>query len=204
LYINLFVAGKSTIEMNRGTVHIKQGTRYPWDGHVRIMVEPEAAGEFDVHVRIPGWARGQPVPSDLYHYLNEEGERVVLQVNGKSIVFDLEKGFARIRRVWQAGDVIDLKLPMPTRRVLCHERVSDNIGKVALERGPLVYCAEWPDHTKSVFDLVVLDDVDLKAEYRPELLNGAVVVRGPALTAIPYYAWSHRGAGEMAVWLLRG
>ena len=93
---------------------------------------------------------------------------------------------------------------MPVRRVLCHERVTDNIGKVALERGPLVYCAEWPDHAELVFDLVVPDDADLKAEYRPELLNGIVIIRGPGLTAIPYYAWYHRGAGEMAVWLRRG
>ncbi len=221
LYVNLFIGGSAAIEMDKKSVQIKQETRYPWDGAVKITVNPRKSREkFAIYIRIPGWARNQPVPSNLYRYMNTSDEKVTLKVNGEQIAFDMEKGYARIRRTWTKGDVIELNMPMPIRRVLAHEKVEDDRGKVALQRGPLVYCAEWPDNKDGhVLNLLLPDDASLLAEYREELLNGVVVIRGTAFglkraddgkplvkteqdfVAIPYYAWAHRGAGEMAVWL---
>jgi hypothetical protein len=221
VYVNLFAGGSATIKMDNSTVHLKQQTRYPWDGEVKITVEPKRSREFAIYVRIPGWAQNQPVPSDLYRYLNESRKKVTLKVNGKPLALDMDKGFARIRRKWKKGDVVELYLPMPIRRVLSHENVKDNIGKVALERGPIVYCVEWPDNGGRVSNLVLPDDAKLMPEYRKDMLSGITVICGKAFgkfgrgsgwylagdeqdfVAIPYYAWAHRGKGEMAVWLAR-
>lgn len=223
LYVNLFVAGKATLKMADQTVTLKQETRYPWDGAVRLTVEPEQSGkEFTLAVRIPGWARNEPVPSDLYRFMQENAERPTLKVNGRSTPLQLSQGYATIRRAWNNGDVVELNLPMPIRRVLCYEKVEANTGKVALQRGPIVYCVEWPDiEDGHVLNLLLTDDVQLKSEYRHEMLGGVEVLRGQAvslteakqgqsiiqkpteLLAIPYYAWAHRGKGQMAVWLPR-
>ncbi len=221
VYVNLFVGGSATIKMDDNTVRLRQETRYPWDGDVKITVEPKRSKEFAIYVRIPGWAQNQPVPSDLYRYLNKSRKKVTLKVNGKPFALDMDKGFTRIRRKWKKGDVVKLTLPMPIRRVLSHENVKDNAGKAALQRGPIVYCAEWPDNGGRVSNLVLPDDAALRPEYHKDMLSGVAVIRGKAsssysskdgkytvtkeqdFAAIPYYAWAHRGKGEMAVWLAR-
>ncbi len=221
LYVNLFIGGTGQMEVKGTAVTLKQEGRYPWDGRVKITVEPEEPAEFTINLRIPGWAMGRPVPGDLYRYMDGRGGNVAIAVNGEAFPFDLEKGFAPIRRTWKAGDAIELVLPMPVRRVLCHDYVKGNRGRVALERGPVVYCAEWPDNGGRVKDLFLPDDAALEPEYCADLLGGVIVLRGRAValeygadkksiveaprdfTAIPYYAWSHRGKGGMAVWLPR-
>ncbi|MBN1807325.1 MAG: glycoside hydrolase family 127 protein [Sedimentisphaerales bacterium] len=221
LYVNLFAGGTGNIRMKENTVQIKQQTRYPWDGAVKITVEPEKSEIFTICVRIPGWAQNQPVPSDLYRYLENSDEKVSLKVNGEITSPNMDKGFARLNRQWKKGDVIELNLPMPVRRVLSHKNVADNKGRVALERGPIVYCAEWPDNNGHVLNIVLPDNTELKSEYQKDMLNGVTVIRAKALAlnspndstkpskkehdlvAIPYYAWAHRGTGEMAVWLAR-
>lgn len=221
LYVNLFVEGSGTVKMGETRVCLKQKTRYPWDGRVKITVEPERSAEFSICVRIPGWAQGKPVPSDLYRYLNKSDKKVALKVNGKSIALDMEKGFARVSRTWKKDDIIELNLPMPIRRVVSNEKVEANAGRVALVCGPIVYCAEGVDNDGQVFNIVLSDDVPLEAKYREDMLGGVTVIRGKArslypredgksvetkeqeFVAIPYYAWSHRGVGEMAVWLPR-
>jgi hypothetical protein len=218
LYVNLFVEGSATVTMDGNIVHIKQETRYPWDGTVKVVGDPEQSGEFSIHIRVPGWARNQPVPSDLYRFMNKSAEEVTLKLNGERIALRLEKGFARIHRKWDRGDTIELSVPMSIRRVQANDKVKENGGKVAIQRGPIVYCAEWPDNKDGhVLNLVLPDDAVLRAEYRQDLLNGVEVITGKALgvkcsgdsllkkeqdfVAIPYYAWAHRGRGEMAVWL---
>lgn len=222
LYVNLFVGGTAKIMVENNSVGIKQETRYPWDGDVKITIDPEHSAEFTLNIRIPGWAQNRPVPSsDLYRYLNRSEEEVTLKVNGEQIALDMESGYAQIRRRWRRGDVVELDLPMPVRRVICNENVKDNRGKVALERGPLVYCAEWVDNAGGVFNLFLSDNMELYSEYQKEMLGGVVVIRGKAfelkksddgkstrkinreLIAIPYYAWAHRGEGKMTVWLQR-
>jgi len=208
LYINLFIGGIARIKMANRTVKLTQKTDYPWNGMVEITVDPDRAEEFAILVRIPGWAQNKPVPSDLYRYMKKSGEKVRLKVNGKPVALDMDKGYVSIHRAWKTGDVITLNLPMPIRRVLSHEKVEDNAGCVALERGPVVYCAEWKDNGGKALDIVLADDVTLDTEYRADMLGGMTIIKGnldngKPFTAIPYYAWAHRGQGEMAVWLER-
>jgi hypothetical protein len=135
------------------------------------------------------------------------------------VSLDIQKGYAGISRQWKAGDVIELHLPMPVRRVLANDAVAADRGRVALQRGPIVFCAEWPDNPGGhVRNLVLPRNAVLKAVFRPELLKGVVQISGSGtalildkvgkverkpqlITAIPYYAWAHRGPGEMLVWL---
>lgn len=209
VHVNLFVASEARFEVGGRPVALTQTTEYPWDGKVEIRVD--ADGPLELRVRIPGWARNQPVPSALYSYLDGSGS-YTLSVNGTAHQAPLQSGYAVVGRTWKRGDVVALELPMPVRRVVADERVADDRGKVALERGPLVYCVEGADHGGTVLDLVLPDTAALTARTRADLFGGVTVIEGPAttrdgkprtLTAIPYYAWSHRGAGEMAVWLPR-
>ena len=220
LYVNLFVASTAEVEMDGGRkVKLVQQTRYPWDGTVRITVSPDRVGRFKVLVRVPGWARGEAMPSDLYRFADASNEAVALRVNGQPVNPAVEKGFAKIERSWKPGDVVELVLPMPVRRVVANTSVEADQGRVAIQRGPLVYTAEWPDNPGGkVRNLLLPDDVKLSTEFRPALLNGVQVVTGKAValaqdasgnvekrtqdfTAIPYYAWANRGAGEMLVWI---
>lgn len=236
IYVNLFAAGTADIELDGGAVspkqparsgnapyHVKivQRTRYPWDGQVTMEVTPQRPGSFTINVRIPGWARNEPVPSDLYRYLDRAVESPSLKVNGHAVAIALDKGYAALRRAWRPGDRIELSLPMPVRRVVAHDRVGADKGRVALQRGPIVYAAEWPDNPKGhVRNLVLPDAAKLEAAFQPDLLNGVTVVKGSAValakeadgrvarteqpfTAIPYYAWANRGRGEMVVWVPR-
>jgi DUF1680 family protein len=212
LYVNLFISSKTKVEMNKTNVEISQQTNYPWDGKVTIKVNPQKSETFAVNVRIPGWATGRPVPSDLYSYLNESPEKVTLKLNSEPVDINMKNGFAVIERKWSQGDVIELNLPMPIRRVIANEKVRADIDKVALARGPIVYCAEGIDNDGKVLDMVIPDETELQAEYRANLLGGVTVITGNVrdengearkLTAIPYYAWSNRGPGEMAVWMPR-
>jgi hypothetical protein len=220
LYINLYVGSKSDIKMDNGrTIHLTQETRYPWDGRVRMTIAPDRKSRLTIKVRIPGWARDEAVPSDLYRFADKVEDRVALKVNNRAIALDIEKGYVSITRVWKRGDVIDLRLPMPVRRIVANEQVQADGGRVALQRGPIVYCAEWPDNPGGrVRNLMLSDKEKLTAEFRPDLLGGVAVIKGRAValayneqggvvkreqdfTAIPYYAWANRGAGEMIVWI---
>jgi uncharacterized protein len=221
VYVNLFVGGRTRVELEGGSMELSQTTDYPWKGDVTITVEPAAETEFALHVRVPGWARERPVPSDLYRYEDSAGVPYTLSVNGQPVKVELVRGYAVLQRRWNAGDTVELSLPMPVRRVVSDERVGANRGRVALERGPVVYAAESIDNGGDVFNLVLPDDAVLSAEYRPDLLGGVTVITGRALglypgedgrsvetreqdfVAVPYNVWSNRGEDRMAVWLPR-
>lgn len=220
LHVNLFIQGESAMEVQGGRVKLAQETRYPWDGKIILTVEPENSLNFDLCIRIPGWARNQPVPGDLYRFMKMVEKDVTLTVNGEDLKLEIENGYARISRAWEPGDRVELNLPMPVRRVLSHDEVKANQGRVALQRGPIVYCAEWPDNQGVVRNIVLPDDADLKPEFKGDMFDGVEVVTGTAAAlkeepdgsvseskqdflAIPYYAWAHRGKGEMMVWLAR-
>ena len=219
VYVNLFAQGTGKLKAGGADLEIVQTTEYPWKGNVRIEVKPEKAAVFTLAVRIPGWAQNRPVPSDLYTYTEAAEGVPTLKLNGEAVKLEVEKGYALVSRTWKAGDVVELSLPMPVRRVAANEAVEEDRGRVAVERGPLVYCAEGPDNDGRVSNLVLADGSQLVAELRPDLLNGVVVIKGEAealsekggavvaekkpLTLIPYYAWANRGKGEMTVWLAR-
>jgi DUF1680 family protein len=203
LYVNHFVAGNAVIELENGKVTLQQESNYPWDGTIKITVNPETKTNFALAIRIPGWAQNQPLPSDLYHYADSMIEKPSINVNGEAIEIFSQKGYVHIKRPWKAGDVVELKLPMLIRRVVSHEWVKENADRVAVERGPVVYCAEAVDNHGKAMELKLSDDEALEASLEPTLLGGVTVIKSQNLTLIPYYAWSHRGEGEMAVWLKR-
>jgi hypothetical protein len=223
IFVNLYAAGTADITLdNKRHVSLTQETRYPWDGKVKLTVAPEKNGRFTLKVRIPGWARNQAVASDLYKFSDPDSAPPTLKINGKDIPLNLEEGYVALKRSWRKGDVVDVDLPMPVRRVIANQQVADDVGKVALQRGPLVYCVEWPDVKDGhVVNLVLSGLTPLTADFHPDLLNGVETVKGQAeslryvdankklgkenieFTAIPYYAWANRGRGEMAVWLAR-
>lgn len=212
LYVNLFITNRARIAIEETEIGIEQQCDYPWTGKVRILLNPETRKRFTIRLRIPGWALNEPLPGNLYHFLDENPEDITIKVNGDAIDYEIERGFAVINRSWSRGDAIEVNLPMPVRRVVAHEKVEDNRNKVALVRGPVVYCAEWVDNDGQVLDVVLLDNTRLISKFWEDLLSGVTVIRGQAvsrsgqekeLVAIPYYAWSHRGPGEMTVWLSR-
>ena len=209
IYVNLFIASETILDLDDQSIKIEQQTQYPWDGKIKITISPILEAEFTLNVRVPGWAQNQPVPGDLYRYMNAVDAEPELSVNGESMTIGLENGFVRLRRIWRPGDTVELHLPMPVRLVVSHPNVKENSGKIALERGPLVYCVEGVDHGGKALDLMLSGSPEFFAEYDPDLLKGIVVIKGKALldgkeqtlTAIPYFAWSHRGVGEMTVWI---
>ncbi|MDH4197813.1 MAG: glycoside hydrolase family 127 protein, partial [Candidatus Aminicenantes bacterium] len=172
LYVNLFIAGEGKMTVADRAVTVRQETRYPWEGAVRIVIEPDREARFSVHVRIPGWVGDEAVPSDLYRFVDAAPEAATLKVNGEPAKFDTVKGYARLERNWNKGDVIELTLPMPVRRVAAHEAVKDDAGKVALQRGPLVYCVEGVDNGGSALNLVIADAEPLSFEWRGDLVKG--------------------------------
>ncbi|MBV9157080.1 MAG: glycoside hydrolase family 127 protein, partial [Acidobacteriaceae bacterium] len=219
VYVNLFAGSTAEIELGKGKIKMTQETRYPWDGRVKITVDPGQPDRFAVKVRIPGWTRGEVVPSNLYRFADTVKEPVTLAVNGREAPIQLEKGYVTLNREWKGGDTIELNLPMPVRRIVASPEVATDKGRVAIQRGPLVYTAEWPDNANhKVRDLLLPDTEKFAATFRADLLSGVEVVQSKAIalaydsqgkvvrtpqefTAIPYYAWANRGRGEMEVWI---
>ena len=214
--VNLYVAGKAKIARTGGAVALTQETRYPWDGNVKIAVEPESAGTFDMALRIPAWAVGDGGGNTLYHRLQDAAKKAfTLAVNGQVAASSkVEKGYARIRREWKKGDVIELSLPMPVDRVYAHWKVKADEGRVALQRGPIVYCLEGVDNGKGLAHVYLPLGVPIATEEKADLLGGVTVLKTKGLqrqaegdptpvdlVAIPYYAWDHRAAGPMEVWI---
>jgi len=205
IYVNTYIEGDTQISLAANTVNLSVDTNYPWDGDIRITVDPNQTGSFPIYLRIPGWARNMPVPGNLYDYISDSTEQVTLEVNGSPVELDIEKGFAKIERTWNTGDTIHLVLPMPVRKVIAHPLVQADIGRVTIERGPVVYCAEGVDNGGSVSGISIPDALQFTAAYEPATLNGVVVLRstGPNITLVPYYTWANRGSTPMKVWLPR-
>lgn len=214
VFVNLYAGSTANLTLpGDRKVQLVQTTRYPWDGDISLSVNPAQRTRFTLAVRIPGWAREQVVPSDLYRFADTNTEPVTLSVNGDAVKLKLDHGYVRLARKWKTGDVVRLHLPLPVRRVLANEKVAADRGRVALERGPVVFCAEWPDNPSvRVLDLIIPDASPITAEFSPNLLGGVETlhaqVLGPdlkpqPLVAIPYYAWANRGPGEMNVWFHR-
>lgn len=218
LYVNLFINSTANLSINNKKVAVLQKTRYPWEGTVGITVNPASAGDFEMAIRIPGWAQNRPTPSNLYRYTTKDTTPFTLKVNGKAAKYTMQNGYAIIARSWKKGDQIELDLPMPVRQIAANDSVAADRGKVALQRGPIVYCAEWPDFQDGhVLNLVLDTTAPLSTKFDTQKLSGIMEVTGKAkslkrttensfeekstsFTAIPYYAWANRGAGEMAVW----
>ncbi len=221
LYVNLFVGSTARFELGGRPMEIVQETRYPWDGAVKIMVNPSRPGKFGIRLRVPGWALNQPVPGDLYRFLDKNEQSARLLVNRKPVAISLENGYVELRRKWRSGDLVEFRLPMPIRRVIADEMVKEDSGKVALQRGPILFCVEAVDNGGKALNIVLPDAAAVTNWFRPDLLAGVEIItararaldfgpdgkiaegRAHQLMAIPYFAWANRGANEMAVWLPR-
>jgi len=205
VYVNHYIAGSAKVSVDGRTVTLKQETDYPWDGAVKISVEPQQGAQFELRLRIPGWCKGAAV-----------------KVNGVPFQpLQQEKGYAHINREWKSSDVLELTLPMPIERVYADPQVKADAGRVALQRGPIVYCLEGVDNKARVRNLCLpKEGGPLVLERNANVLNGIVVIKGKALAvsrkpgapkelataesdflAVPYYAWDNRAPGEMVVWL---
>lgn len=218
VYVNLFMGNEAELKVGGKKVILHQETRYPWDGHVTLTVDKNAAGTFAMKIRIPGWVRNQVVPSDLYTYSDGKRPGYSVKVNGEAVTSALEQGYFTIERKWKKGDRVELQLDMEVRTVKANGKVEADRGRMAVERGPIVYCAEWPDNSFNVLSLLMNQHPQFEVVERADLLyglnqiktpvqtleydeQGRLVVKDQELTLIPYYAWAHRGPGNMAVWL---
>lgn len=221
LYVNLFISNQTTVLVHDSKVQISQHSGYPWDGNVDLILKPEKKSTFSVRIRIPGWARNEVLPGNLYGYLGGKAEEFSLKINGKEIKPVIRNGFAEITKEWNSNDKITLNLPMAVRRVTTDEKVVTNRHQVAFERGPIVYCAEEADNMDKMNIKSIPDNARLKLDSK-NILSGEVKVikvTGIALnqqinqlnskpettdlTLIPYYLWSNRGVGKMKVWFPR-
>jgi DUF1680 family protein len=192
LYVNLYVAGKATVTVAGTKVEIQQKTRYPWDGKVELVLKPEKPATFAVHLRDPEWSRDGSARL-AFSWMTETKP-------------EMAKGYTVIRREWKAGDEITLTMPMEVQRIEAHPLVKADLGRVAIQRGPMVYCLEAVDNGGPVRNIVLPADPKFQAEHRADLLGGVTVVtgvdrKGRKITAVPYYAWDHRAPGEMVVWV---
>ena len=217
LYINLFINSSADLSVRNKPVQVVQTNNYPWDGGLTFTINPKAAAAFNLLVRIPGWAQNKAIPSTLYQFQNESSEKPVIKVNGAAVDYTITNGYATIKRTWKKNDKVEVNLPMEVRRVVANEKLKEDIGKIALQRGPLMYCAEWPDNNGKTSNIIIPASANFTTEFKPALLNGvtvlktevpAVIINGAenistvkqSFTAIPYYSWANRGKGEMMVW----
>jgi DUF1680 family protein len=219
LYINLFISNEADIKLNSKNVKISQKADFPWDGHVEISVEPEISSKFSIKIRIPGWAVNEAIPGGLYRFDVQNDEKFKISVNGKTSEWGIENGYAEIERKWEKGDRIEIDFPMPVRRVVADERIKEDAEKIAVQRGPVIYCAEWPDNnTGNILNFVINREAPMTTEYVPSLLGGTEVIRTSGfqtqktldgkiiklpeepVTLIPYALWNNRGPGQMMVW----
>jgi len=216
IYVNLFVSGNASFMVNKNSVEIEQKNNYPWDGNLVFNLNPKSPSAFNVLVRLPGWSQNEAMPSDLYKFESPSIKKVSININGKTADYTVANGYAVLAKTWKKGDVIQVNLPMEVRRITANKNVKDDIGKVSLQRGPLMYCAEWPDNNGKTSNILLPKDAQFSTEFRNDLLHGVTVIKSEVpvivvsgnsvstvnqnFTAIPYYAWAHRGKGEMEVW----
>ena len=217
LYVNLFNANTVNVQVGKKKVELEQQTNYPWDGDVTLKIN-NGAGQYALNIRIPGWVRGEVVPSDLYAFVDGKQLNYTVKVNGQPVEGELQQGYFVIDRNWKKGDKVEIHFDMEPRVVRANAKVEADRGRVSVERGPLVYCAEWCDNQFDISSMLVnqkpqfqLGDkeimntnvktltTDAQSLLRDE--QGKLQTADQHLVLIPYYAWAHRGAGKMAVWL---
>lgn len=225
VFVNQFAASRTEVENTNSKgqkvkVGIRQETDFPWDGRVKIHVEPAKPNTFSLKIRIPGWAKGDVVPLDLYRFHEFSGGAISIKLNGQAITPEFENGFAVISRKWQSGDVVEIELPMQTQRVAANPKVEADAGRFALKRGPMIYCLEGRDQPdERVLNLLVPDTVSIFSKFENGLFGGVQTLNfngflvkkkiSPVeaelqklnLKAIPYFLWANRGRDNMLVWL---
>jgi hypothetical protein len=229
LYVNLFISNDATISVGKRKINISQKANFPWDGKVEITVNPEKTDKFILKIRIPGWAQNEALPGSLYKFVDMDFEPVKLMINGKDMGINIVDGYALLSRKWEKGDKVEINFPMPVRKVVADDKVLEDKDKIAFQRGPVIFCAEWPDNAGSVLDLSIKKNASVTTEFDPSLLEGTQVIKttgiyikktrdgksetglrpvstpvstsvGEPVNLIPYALWNNRGPGQMKVW----
>lgn len=217
LFVNLFISSTADVMINNKLVQIVQQNNYPWDGNLNFKINTVKANAFKLLVRIPGWVMNSAVPSDLYKFQNNSAVKPVIKVNGAEVMYEMQNGYAVINRIWKKNDVVEVNLPMEVKKVISSENVKTNSGKVSLQRGPVMYCAEWADNYGKAGNIIIPATANFETTFKPALLNGVMTLTTDApvitikddetiitekkpVTMIPYYSWANRGKGEMTVW----
>jgi hypothetical protein len=218
VYVNLFLGNQANLKVNDKDVELSQTTNYPWNGDIALEVKKNRAGRFALKIRIPGWVRNQPVPGSLYRYSDTIQPHYSVSVNGQAVESNLENGYFTIERTWKRGDRVSIHFDMAARSVVANKAVTADRGRVAVERGPIVYCAEGVDNDFDLRTAILVQSPKFVEISAPDLLHGIIRLQTDAQTVtrtsdgrltltdvklnlIPYYAWCHRGAGTMRVWL---
>jgi DUF1680 family protein len=215
IYVNLYVSSDAAFQVKGKPLALLVTSEMPWGGASKISVSAKEEVRGIVRLRVPGWARNRPAPEGLYSYLESSAAQVRLQINGKAAPAAVDpSGYISLDRTWQDGESVEIVFPVEPRRVVADHRVKEDRGKMAVERGPIVYCAEWPDASgASVLESLVNSKAELRPSFAGDLFGGVTVIdtqarkiTSPSVAPrparlIPYYLWSNRGKGEMSVWL---
>lgn len=199
-YVNLFMNSEVSLQTGDGALLIRQQSHYPWEGTITLDIQNEESVKAALHIRIPGWALYTPVPSDLFRFADERQAIPVLRVNGKEVEIRTEKGYAILDGKWKKGDRVTLELPMEDHIIQASDKVEAKTGLMAVQYGPLVYCAEETDNHTDVLEAGISTDSRFEKEFMPGLLGGVNMLHGDELNLIPYYAWANREVGKMNVW----
>jgi DUF1680 family protein len=218
VYVNLFAESTADIPYQGKSIHVEQKTAYPWKGGVSLVIDPQKAN-FDLKIRIPGWSANEVAPSDLYVFANHSDKDMQVKLNGKDYQYQVEKGYAIIKNKWKKGDQVEISIPMEARMVKAHPLVEADKGRLSVEYGPIVYCAEFADNNRAVSDYSITAGTGFIPVFEPELMGGTNVLKGKStvysvddrtkeflsveedLVLVPYHLRSHRGTGEMLVWM---
>ena len=219
IWINLFVGSSTTLTLDKATVGLNVTTNYPWEGKVSIAVDPSKKVKSALHIRVPGWTGNETATGNLYAFLAPAKETVKLTVNGKPAAYTMDKGYAVIDREWKKGDKVEVELPMEIRKLASRDEVSENKGRLAIQRGPLVYCIEGADNDGKALNIVMTKETELSTVNSVVLSEPVIALTGEVIaanaspdkmsvvtgkrkiTAIPYYAWCNRGSNQMQVWI---
>jgi uncharacterized protein len=219
LFVNLFVNSQASISLLGKQLEISQSNNYPWDGDLHFNISQPSPSEFSLMIRIPGWSQNESIPSDLYAFKDRQPEQIIILIDGKPAEYQMEKGYAVLNRAWRKDASVEVKLPMEVRRIIANKNINEDDGKVALQRGPLIYCAEGLDNQGKISNFIMPASARFTSAFEPGMLNGVTVVKTevPAIVAekegqrvntqmqafmaIPYYSWANRGKGEMLIWI---
>lgn len=218
VYVNLYVSNNSELNVTGSKLKLSQTSGYPWNGNTQIVINSNLKKAFSLKLRLPGWVKGEVVPSDLYSYVDGKKLGYSLFVNGQKTDYTIDRGYLTINRKWKKGDKVEIHFDMEPRLVKANNKVEADKGKIAVERGPVVYCAEWPDNNFKVLSALMPQKPQFEVTDKPDLLYGIKELKTKVqslsynslgflqpkeetLTLIPYYAWAHRGSGDMSVWL---
>lgn len=220
LYVNLYISNDASFSLGNTMIALSQKADFPWNGKVELEIRSDKPVKFGLKLRIPGWARNEAIPSGLYRFRDQINDPVKILINGIPAEISLTDGYAELRRRWKTGDKVELEIPMSVRKVFADERVADDRDKMAIQRGPMIYCAEWPDNNSgNILNEMVMKESEFTTEFVPSLLNGIQVIKTSGnqtrrtldgnvdtlnremVTLIPYAFWNNRGPGQMMVWL---